>query len=78
MSLKPGSILKVGEYLAAGDYLQSPNGSFYAAMQHDGNFCIYRGRGPDHPHKYLWGSQKLGSGGKFFALMQDDGNFCGV
>jgi hypothetical protein len=74
-TLKPGSHLKVGEFLGVGDYIVSPNGVFFAQVQADGNFCVYRGHDPDHQYKNLWCSHKLGAGGKFFALMQGDGNF---
>lgn len=75
MVLKQGSIIGVNEFLAVGDYIQSPSSLYYAIMQGDGNFCIYRGTGPEDEHGYLWSSKKTGSGGKFFAMMQDDGNF---
>lgn len=41
-----GSILTTGQFLAVNDYLASDNGLFYAIMQEDGNFCVYRGTGP--------------------------------
>jgi hypothetical protein len=43
MPLKPGSIIKTNDFLAANDYIQSSNRLFYAVMQDDGNFCVYRG-----------------------------------
>jgi len=76
MALKPGSIIRVNEFLSVNDYIQSPNRVFFAIMQGDGNFCVYRGTGPDDNHGYLWGTQATGPGGQFFAVMQDDGNFC--
>src|SRR5208337_4253499 len=76
MALKPGSLIKVNEFLSANDYSQSPNLLFFAIMQADGNFCVHRGTGPSDRHGWVWGSQQLAPGGQFFAIMQDDGNFC--
>lgn len=71
-----GNFLKTNEILQTNEYLASANGVYFAIQQNDGNFCVYRGSGPDANHGYLWGSQKLADGGTFFAVMQSDGNFC--
>jgi len=75
MALKPGSIIRQDEFLSNDDYIQSPNGVFFAIMQDDGNFVVYRGSGPDDSHGPLWATNQLAPGGQFFAIMQDDGNF---
>jgi hypothetical protein len=74
-----GSFLKPGEFLSTetGDYLVSADSSHFAAIQGDGNFCIYRGSGPgDNVHgPALWCSMKLAPAPCFVA-MQSDGNVC--
>ncbi len=82
--------LRSGERLNTNEYLRSKNGLFYAVMQEDANFVIYRGD--------WWESSNPGSvsmwnlygvkgyraslsapsvtlPGTFSAVMQDDGNF---
>jgi len=50
---------------------------YFAIMQGDGNFCVYRGSGPGDAHGYLWGILlKSLPIGQFFAVMQGDGNLC--
>jgi hypothetical protein len=73
---KKGTFLTTDQFLRTNDYLVSDNGFFFAVMQGDGNFCVYRGTGPEDNHGYLWGTQKTARGGQFFAIMQGDGNFC--
>lgn len=78
MPLKPGSILKVGEYLASHDYIQSANRCFFAIMQDDGNFVVYRGWDPDHRGKDLWATHTHTGGvrdRKFYATLHPNGNF---
>lgn len=79
MSAK-GSALATNEFLGVGDYLVSDNGVFFAMMQGDGNFCVYRGSPPGSSRAFLWGSvQAAGyspADGDYFAVMQSDGNFC--
>jgi len=70
-----GSFLTTDQFLNTADYLSAANGLFFAIMQSDGNFCVYRGAGPGDNRGYLWGTQQLGDGGQFFAIMQGDGNF---
>jgi hypothetical protein len=74
MALKPGSIIRTNEFLSVDDYIESPNRKFYAIMQGDGNFVVYRGT-RDDPQGLLWHTNKYGDPGKFFAIMQGDGNF---
>lgn len=70
-----GNILRANEWLKPGDYLLSSLGSFFAIMQSDGNFCIYRGHNPaTDQREWIWGVQKLEPSS--FAIMQSDGNFC--
>jgi hypothetical protein len=45
-------------------------------MQNDGNFCVYKGSGPDDKHEPIWCSMKYPGAGQYFAIMQNDGNFC--
>ena len=49
-----GSFLATGQYLSVGDYLVSDNGEFFAVMQSDGNFVLYRGSGPSDNQGYIW------------------------
>ena len=76
MGEKPNSYLRVNESLEVNDYLVSPGRIFFAIMQSDGNFCIYKGTGPSDNRGFLWATNTLGVGGQFFATMQSDGNFC--
>ncbi len=71
-----GTWLTTGQYLGVGDYLVSDNGQFYAIMQSDGNFVLYRGSGPRDNQGYIWSiSQTSLPTGQYFAIMQGDGNF---
>ena len=67
--------LATGESLRGGEFLVSANGRYFATLQTDGNFCVYRGSGPADNHGPLWCSMKMAAGGKFRADMQNDGNF---
>jgi hypothetical protein len=72
-----GSCLDTNQFLSVDEYLVSNNGLFFAIMQSDGNFCVYRGSGPSHNQGLLWNAvNESQPGGLFFAIMQDDGNFC--
>jgi hypothetical protein len=73
MSKNKGAYLATGQSMVVGDYLTSKNGMFFAYLQEDGNFCIYRGT-PDRNLGSLWCSMKLRRG-LIFATMQEDGNF---
>jgi hypothetical protein len=70
------STLAMNEIIGVGDYIVSGNGLFFAILQADGNFCVYRGIDVAHDHGLLWGIRKSAEGGEFFALVQTDGNFC--
>lgn len=71
-----GFYLKAGEHIDAGDWLSSPSGIFFAALQRDGNFCVYRGT-PNNNQGGLWCYSERGHGeGEYFAGLQTDGNFC--
>lgn len=71
-----GPRLQTGEYIQDGDWLSSPSGIFFAALQRDGNFCVYRGT-PDNNQGGLWCYSEKGHGeGMYFARLQTDGNFC--
>ena len=74
MSLKLGSIIKVNEFLSVNDYIESPNRLFFAILQEDGNFVVYKGT-RDNQQEWWWDTKKAGNPGKFFAILQDDGNF---
>ncbi|HLL05481.1 MAG TPA: ETX/MTX2 family pore-forming toxin [Myxococcaceae bacterium] len=70
-----GSFLLSNSFMNVGDYLSSPNKMFFAYMQADGNFCVYRGT-PENNQGALWCSGKTSNSGEFFAAMTTDGNFC--
>lgn len=72
-----GSFLKSGQYLGTQDILVSNNGLFFAALQPDGNLCVYRGTGPGDNLGLLWSSRtSAGPIGQYFLAMQGDGNLC--
>jgi hypothetical protein len=75
-----GKRLLNGQYLAAGEYIRSVNGSFFAIMQGDGRFCVYQGTGPADNRGFVWGSWPIGEkggAGAYVLIMQGDGN-CAV
>ena len=39
-----------------GDYFYSPNRLYFAILQEDGRFVVYRGAGPEDRHDALWAS----------------------
>ncbi len=61
--------LTLGESLAGGQSLYSPNLQFQLILQGDSNLCLYSAG------KTLWCSQTEGQG-IYQAIMQSDGNFC--
>ena len=69
-------MLKSGECLLTNQYLHSYDAGFYAIMQSDGNFVIYKDTCPEDNRGFLWNTGATGGGGRFFAVMQEDGNFC--
>ena len=74
MTLKLGSIIRVNEFLSVNDYIESPNRLFFAILQEDGNFVVYKGT-RDNQQEAWWATNKYGNPGKVFAILQDDGNF---
>jgi hypothetical protein len=69
-----GSYLQKDQHLSKGEFLTS-EGLFFACVQGDGNFCVYRGRDPgDNVYgPALWCTMTQGAGDRFF-VMQGDGN----
>jgi hypothetical protein len=63
------NILLGGQQLTAGQVLYSVNNSYYAVMQTDGNFVVYKTGGAA-----TWATSTTGSGA-VRATMQTDGNF---
>lgn len=61
------------EYFRSGEKLTSANGKFFAAVQTDGNFCVYptTGGGP----RFCAHNQARAQGA-YYAVLQRDGNFC--
>jgi hypothetical protein len=70
-----GAVLTTNQYVTPSDYLGSSNGLFFAIMQADGDFCVYRGSGPTDNEGLFWHSGTARPGDEFFAIMQADGNF---
>ena len=69
-----GAFLTTDKFLATDDYLSSPNNLFFAKMQNDGNFVVYKGTSPND-QGVVWATDKLDPFGQFFAEIQDDGSF---
>ncbi|GIH25307.1 hypothetical protein Aph01nite_36170 [Acrocarpospora phusangensis] len=70
-----GAWLSAGQYLTVGDYLVAANGQYFAIMQSDGNFVIYRGSGPSQQGAFVWNTGTARGQGQCYAIMQPDGNF---
>jgi hypothetical protein len=71
------TMLKHGEFLKTYEYLVADNKAFFAVMQGDGNFCVYRGSGPADPKGLAYCTRNTSAGsGLYFATLQGDGNFC--
>lgn len=70
------SSLGAGEYVTTGQYLQSPNKTYLAVQQKDGNFCIYKGSPTQYQGGALWCHNVVGPGGQFFTMVHGDGNLC--
>lgn len=68
------SHLRSGEYLTENQMLVSANRAFFAAMQGDGNFVVYKGVNFQQQYGALW-STGARTGGQYFAIQQSDGNF---
>ncbi|WP_413625476.1 hypothetical protein [Luteibacter sp. Lutesp34] len=63
------AVLKGGESLAQGQRLYSDDGRYFATLQSDGNFIVYR-----HDGQIIWATYTHGRGA-VRATMQTDGNF---
>ncbi|MFB7719272.1 hypothetical protein [Nocardia sp. NPDC056100] len=52
------------------------NGQYFATIQNDGNFVIYRGTGPSDNHGPCWATNtwQKGAGPKYWAVFAPDGN----
>jgi hypothetical protein len=63
---------RVNNRLESGSFLVSDNGMFYARMQHDGNFVIYRGAGTN-PADAVWstGTHGKGNPGRSYFELRD-------
>ena len=76
-TLTAGQYLTNDHWLVAGPGTESSGGNYFALMQDDGNFVVYKGTGPTDNHGVVWAT---GTGGHpntaWFAIMQGDGNFC--
>lgn len=68
------TLIGIGEVLRTNEYLVSVNKGFFAVMQSDGNFCVYKGSGPNDNRGFLWCSMVTAGGGGFYATQQSDGN----
>jgi hypothetical protein len=68
------SFLRAGEYLRNDQVLASENRAFFAYMQSDGNFVVYKGTSFQDMYGSLWATGAKG-GGQYFAIQQGDGNF---
>ena len=68
------SFLRAGEYLGNDQTLVSENRAFFAYMQGDGNFVVYKGTSFQDMYGALW-STGAKRGGQYFAIQQGDGNF---
>jgi Clostridium epsilon toxin ETX/Bacillus mosquitocidal toxin MTX2 len=69
------NVLTMGSWLNTNDMLTAPNGAFFAVMQGDGNFVIYRGQWPNTaPGNSLWATGSNKGPGSYWITMQSDGN----
>jgi len=75
-ALAQKAVLKTNEYLKPNEYLVAGNKAFFAVMQGDGNFCVYRGSGPSDNKGHVYCLQSERGPGRYFAILQADGNFC--
>lgn len=64
-------VLHPGERLVAGEVMYSDEGRYFATLQHDGNFVVYRNA---TPLRAIWSTNTVGRGA-VMADMQTDGNF---
>lgn len=69
--------ITTNQYLREGDFLLADNKAYFAYLQGDGNFCVYRGSGPGDNKGNVFCLPGRDSGaGQYFAAVQADGNFC--
>jgi len=64
-------VLRGGDNLRQGEGIYSDEGRYYAVLQHDGNFVVYRNASPG---RAVWSTNTTGLGA-VSANMQHDGNF---
>jgi hypothetical protein len=64
--------LKTGGYLKKGDYITSPTQAYFAIVQKDCNFAVYKGSGPDDNQGLKWSTKTAGYA-TCLAIMQSDG-----
>ncbi|MBI4661639.1 MAG: Vps62-related protein [Verrucomicrobia bacterium] len=69
------SWIGVDEPLRSGQWLVAENRQFFAIMQANGDFAIYRGSGPADNKGLIWNTAFTGPGNDFFAIVQKDGSF---
>jgi C1A family cysteine protease len=69
------SWLSTGNYLGVNNFLVSDNRQYFAIMQGDGNFVLYRGSDPTHQGAFCWNSGVAPGQGQYFAVLQNDANF---
>lgn len=69
------NVLPMGSWLNSDDMLTAPNGAYFAVMQGDGNFVIYRGQSPNTiPANSLWATGSNKGPGSYWITLQSDGN----
>ena len=68
------SFLNTNEYLRTGEYMVADQGDYFAILQNDGDFEVYKGRSPSDNRGLIWNSEVAGRQGNYFAIMQSDGN----
>lgn len=67
-----GDKISTSQFLSKDQYLVSPNKKYFAIMQGDGNFVVYRGSSPGNNLGWLWLTRTAGA--ESFFIMQGDGN----
>src|SRR5260221_7842920 len=78
-SLGIDQYLSTNQYLVAASDQMSSGGNYFAIMQSDGNFVVYKGSGPSDNQGVVWATNTNIPGqppSNYFAIMQGDGNFC--
>ena len=59
------------------DYMQSQNGEFFATVQDDGNFCVYKGTYGNPQGGAVWCAFNVAHNTcVYYAAMQTDGHLC--